>query len=98
MGELGTSLGKSFQDQPLSTVYVGPGAGEYGAFQPGSGIAMSYDDLKVVECYNFLRSVAEGRPHGATIEDALRAAEVLEAALTSADNGTWAPVAQVGPA
>ena len=97
MGELGTSLGKSFQDQPVCTAYVGPGAGEYGAFQPGSGIAMSYDDLKVVECYNFLRSVAKGRPHGATIEDALRAAEVLEAALSSADSGTWAAVAS-GPA
>ncbi len=35
MGELGVSRGDRYQDQPVSTVYVGPGDGEFGAFQPG---------------------------------------------------------------
>lgn len=55
MGELGVSRGDAYQDQPVSTVYVGPGHGEYAAFQPGSANSMGYDDLKVIEAYRFLR-------------------------------------------
>ena len=66
MGELGVSTGTTYQDQPVSTVYVGPADGDYAAFQPGSAISMGYDDLKVIEAYNFLRSIAEGKPYGAT--------------------------------
>ena len=39
MGELGVSRGTAYQDQPVSTVYVGPGDGEFGAFQPGAANA-----------------------------------------------------------
>ena len=48
-----------------------PGAGYYAAFQPGSASSMGYDDLKVIEAYNFLRSIAEGTPHGSTLDDAV---------------------------
>lgn len=89
MGELAVSTGTAYQDQPASTVFVGPGDGEYAAFQPGAASAMSYDDLKVVEAYNFLRSVAEGVAYGATLDDAVRSAEVLEAMTASAERGTW---------
>ncbi|MGP4043052.1 Gfo/Idh/MocA family protein [Streptomyces sp. 2A115] len=90
MGELGVSRGTSYQDQPVSTLYVGPGHGEYAAFQPGSANAMGYDDLKVIEAHNFLRSVAEGTPHGATLDDAVHSAAALDAIARSAENGTWA--------
>ncbi|BCY05344.1 Gfo/Idh/MocA family protein [Actinoplanes sp. L3-i22] len=58
-------------------VFAGPGDGEFGAFQPGPANAMSFDDLKVIEAALFLRSIVEGVPHGATLTDAIRAAEVL---------------------
>jgi predicted dehydrogenase len=90
MGELAVSRGTSFQDQPVSTLYVGPGHGEYAAFQPGAANSMGYDDLKVIEAYNFLRSVAEGRPYGATLEDAVHSAAALDAMVRSAEQGTWA--------
>ncbi|MFE9775336.1 Gfo/Idh/MocA family protein [Streptomyces sp. NPDC005931] len=92
MNELGVSRGTSYQDQPVSTVYVGPGHGEFGAFQPGAANAMGYDDLKVVEAYRFLRSVAEGVPHGATLADAVRGAAALDAMARSAESGTWVNV------
>jgi predicted dehydrogenase len=41
MGELGVSLGTAYQDQSVSTVYVGPAHGYYAAFQPGSANSMS---------------------------------------------------------
>ncbi|MFF7945495.1 Gfo/Idh/MocA family protein [Streptomyces griseorubiginosus] len=89
MGELGVSRGDSYQDQPVSTVYVGPGNGEFGAFQPGAANAMGYDDLKVVEAYRFLRSVAEGTSYGATLTDAVHSAAVLDAMARSAESGAW---------
>lgn len=111
MGELRVGKGDLYQDQPVSTVFTGPGHGEYGAFQPGAANGMSLDDLKVVEAYRFLRSVAEsrddsterredtedsegraGRSYGATVEDAVRSAVVLDAMLRSAASGTWADV------
>jgi predicted dehydrogenase len=92
MGELGISRGTGYQDQPVSTVYVGPGDGEFGAFQPGAANAMGYDDLKVVEAYRFLRSVAEGTSYGATVEDAVHSAAVLDAMSRSAESGAWVEV------
>ncbi|MEU3255197.1 Gfo/Idh/MocA family oxidoreductase [Streptomyces sp. NPDC006997] len=89
MNELGVSRGTDYQDQPVSTVYVGPGHGEFGAFQPGAANAMGYDDLKVIEAHRFLRSIAEGTPYGATLTDAVRAAAVLDAVARSARTGAW---------
>ncbi|MEV6944477.1 Gfo/Idh/MocA family oxidoreductase [Streptomyces sp. NPDC051172] len=89
MNELGVSRGTSYQDQPVSTVYVGPGDGEFGAFQPGAANAMGMDDLKVIEVHRFLRSIAEGKPHGATLPDAVHSAAVLEAMVRSVGSGSW---------
>lgn len=89
MGELGVSRGTSYQDQPVSTVYVGPGAGDFAAFQPGAANPMGYDDLKVVEAHAFLRSIADDRPYGATPADAVRSATALDAMARSAASGAW---------
>ncbi|MFI1366694.1 Gfo/Idh/MocA family protein [Streptomyces griseochromogenes] len=89
MNELALSRGTTYQDQPVSTVYVGPGDGEFAAFQPGAANAMGYDDLKVIEAYRFLRSVAEGRPYGTTLADAVHSAAVLDAMAASAESGAW---------
>jgi len=89
MGELGVSVGSDYLDQAVQTAYVGPGTGEAGAFQPGSGIALGYDDLKVIEAARFLESIADGRPHGATVEDAVHSARALDAMTRSAEQRTW---------
>ncbi|MFE9025525.1 Gfo/Idh/MocA family protein [Streptomyces iakyrus] len=93
MNELGVSRGTTYQDQSVTTVYVGPGHGEFAAFQPGAANAMGYDDLKVIEAYRFLTSVAEGTPHGATLTDAVHSAAALDAMARSAQSGSWAEVA-----
>ncbi|GAA4685578.1 Gfo/Idh/MocA family protein [Phytohabitans rumicis] len=72
-----------------TTVHVGPGHGEYAAFQPGPGIAMGYDDLKVIEAAGFLRSIVDGTAHGPTIDDAVHAARVVAAMAESAHSGRW---------
>ncbi|GGW10348.1 oxidoreductase [Streptomyces capoamus] len=89
MNELRVSRGSAYQDQPVSTVYVGPGAGEFAAFQPGAANAMGYDDLKVIEAYRFVRSIAEGTPYGTTLADAVYSATALDAMAESARSGRW---------
>jgi len=93
MGELGVSTGGTYENQPVSTVYVGPGHGEYAAFQPGAGIAMGYDDLKVIEASLFLRSIADGAPHGTTLRDAVRSGAALDAMTRSVETGGWVELA-----
>ncbi|MET0863251.1 MAG: Gfo/Idh/MocA family oxidoreductase [Nakamurella sp.] len=89
LGELGVSVGSAYQDQAVSTIFVGPGSGDYAAFQPGSANSMGYDDLKVIEAHNFLRSIAEGKPYGSTVIDAVRSATALDAMAESAIKGSW---------
>ncbi|HEY3529806.1 MAG TPA: Gfo/Idh/MocA family oxidoreductase [Nocardioides sp.] len=92
MGELRLCIGRDYQDADWETRLVRPGDGDLAAFQPGSGIAMSYDDLKVVECRALAESIHSGHPQGATIDDALVAAELVDAMVTSHTERRWVAV------
>ena len=96
IGELRVGTGSTFQDQSVTTRFVGPGDGEYAAFQPGSAMAMGYDELKVIEAQRFLQAIDTGSPVGATIWDAVAAALVLEAITESVRTGSWARPRRVG--
>lgn len=89
MGELRLCLDQDYQDASFVTKYVTPGDGELGAFQPGAGIAMGYDDLKVIEARRLIQSIADGKPHGATIHDALIAARTVDAMIASCEQRRW---------
>lgn len=93
MGELRVCLDQDYQDASYATVLMTPGQGELAAFQPGTGIAMSYDDLKVIEAHRLVRSIATGESAGATISDAVAAAELVEAMLESATSRSWVSLA-----
>jgi len=92
MGELAVCLAPDYQDAAWETRLVGPGDGDHAAFQPGAGMAMSFDDLKVVECHAFARSIASGVQQGATIDDAVVAAELVDAMVTSYEERRWVTV------
>ena len=96
MGELRTCLDQDYQDAAWSSLLVGPGMGELAAFQPGSGNAMSFDDLKVIEAARLVTSIASGVPVGATIHDALVAARTVDALRASASEGRWTAVEDTG--
>ncbi|WP_375002358.1 Gfo/Idh/MocA family protein [Aeromicrobium sp. CTD01-1L150] len=89
MGELRVCLADDYQDASWTTELVRPTDGELGAFQPGSGISMGYDDLKVVEAHRLVQSIAEGKPVGATVHDAATAAATVDAMLESARTRRW---------
>jgi predicted dehydrogenase len=88
-GELVISAGGEYLNQTASTLFVGPGHGELAAFQPGAGIAMGYDDLKVVEAAHFLASIADGKPRGPGVADAVASAVALDAMAESALTRRW---------
>jgi predicted dehydrogenase len=88
-GELQVSTGDHYAGQPTSTVFSEPGDGEYAAFQPGAGIAMGYDDTKVVEAHNFVRAICGEAAAVATLDDAVASASVLDAMVASHDSGEW---------
>jgi predicted dehydrogenase len=92
-GELQVSEGTQYSGQATSTVFSEPGDGEYAAFQPGAGIAMGYDDTKVVEAMNFVRAISGEKPQHATLDDAVASASVLDAMVTSHRTGEWVELA-----
>lgn len=77
------------------TIMADPSFGEYARFQPGPGTSMGFDDLKTVEASLFLRSVAEGKQLAPSAADGWAASEVVDAALRSAESGSWAEVPEV---
>ena len=83
MNELGVSTGGTYGDQPVSTLYVGPGHGDYAAFQPGAAI----------ERRKLCASITDGAPHGTTLADAVRSGIALDAMARSAETGAWTAVA-----
>ena len=66
--------------------------GHHGAFVPGSGNAIGFEDLVTIEDYEFCSAVAEGRPYEPGFEQALECAAVQEALLRSAQSGRWEAV------
>lgn len=72
-------LDGDFQNASYRRHYVAPGDGDLAASQPGSGITMSYDDLEVIEAHRLISSIATGQRAGATIDDAVIAARIIDA-------------------
>ncbi|MBV9606709.1 MAG: Gfo/Idh/MocA family oxidoreductase [Solirubrobacterales bacterium] len=66
--------------------------GHHGAFVPGSGNTIGFEDLVTIEDYEFCTAVAEGRPFEPGFEQALAWAAVQAALLRSAQSGGWEEV------
>ncbi len=68
----------------------------HGSFVPGDGNAIGYEDLKVIEVLEFLRSIAAGRQHVPGFAEALAVAEVCAAIARSWESGGWETVTKIG--
>jgi predicted dehydrogenase len=74
------------------TVFGGDRFPYHGHFVPGSANGIGFEDLVVIEDYEFCRSLAEGREHVPGFAEALRWVEVQAALLKSAESGSWEEV------
>jgi predicted dehydrogenase len=71
------------------TVYGGDRFPYHGHFVPGSANGIGFEDLVVIEDYEFCRSIAEGAVHRPSFADALEWVSVQAALLRSAESGRW---------
>ena len=67
----------------------------HGNFNPGEGSGLGYEDMKVIEASQFLKSVAEGQQRAPGLAEALAVAEVHAAMLRSWESGTWEDVTSI---
>jgi predicted dehydrogenase len=92
LNELQVYLAEDELHTGYRTVFGGDRFPYHGHFVPGSANGIGFEDLVVIEDYEFCRSVADGRPHRPGFEDALAGVEVQAALLRSAHSGSWEPV------
>jgi predicted dehydrogenase len=71
------------------TVFGGDRFPYHGHFVPGSANGIGFEDLVVIEDYEFCRSLAEGRAHEPGFAEALEWVGVQAALLKSAESGHW---------
>ncbi len=73
-------------------VLGGPEHPFHGRFNPGPGVGMGYEDLKIIEAHQFLQCIATGRQGQPGLEEALAVARVLAAMERSWASRAWEPV------
>jgi predicted dehydrogenase len=86
--------GTDEHDGPV-LIQAGPQHPHYAAFYPGPAISMSYEDLKLIEAYQFTKSIAEGKQGEPGFREALAVAEVQAAVQRSWGSGGWEDVRPV---
>ena len=83
-------------DDGLRDGYVRLVGGEqyafHGNFNPGEGSGLGYEDMKVIEAYQFLKSVATGEQAAPGFGEALAVAQVHAAMIRSWRSGAWQDV------
>jgi predicted dehydrogenase len=75
-----------------TTVFGGERFPYHGHFVPGSANGIGFEDLVVIEDYEFCRSIAEERPHAPGFAEAVEWVSVQAALLRSVQTGSWEPV------
>jgi predicted dehydrogenase len=75
-----------------TTVYAGDRYPYHGHFVPGDANAIGYEDLKVIENYEFLTAVATGEQHRPGFSEAIDFVSFQSAWLRSCESGAWETV------
>jgi predicted dehydrogenase len=76
-------------DEGYTTVFAGPQHPGFAHFQPGAGVPMGYDDLRVLEAANLLTQIRDGEQRGPGLAEMVATAHVLAALERSAESGAW---------
>ena len=64
----------------------------HGRFNPGEGSGLGYEDMKIIEAHQFLKSVADDAQAAPGFSEALAVAEVHATMTRSWESGAWEPV------
>lgn len=74
------------------TLLSGPAHPYHRHFNPAWGLNLGYDDLKVIEAYNFLKSIATGQQGEPGFAEAMAVANVQQAIVRSWKSQRWEAV------
>jgi predicted dehydrogenase len=72
-----------------TTLRSGPAHPFHHHFNPGWAVSLGYDDLKVIEAFKFLESIASGVQAEPGFEAAAKVARVQQAIMLSWESGQW---------
>lgn len=75
-----------------TTVFAGDRYPYHGHFVPGDANSIGYEDLKVIENYEFLSAVARGEQHEPGFAEAVDYVSFQAAWLQSCESGSWVEV------
>ena len=78
------------------TLQSGPAHPGHVHFNPGPAVGLGYDDLKAIETFHFLQSIAAGRQGEPGFSEARAVAEVLAAVERSWSSDRWETVQEIG--
>jgi predicted dehydrogenase len=70
-------------------IMSGPEHPFHAQFNPGPGVGLGYEDLKLIEAYQFLKSIRDGKQREPGFREALAVADVLAAIQRSWETGGW---------
>ena len=70
-------------EQGFKTILTGPAHPPYGNFTPAPGHQLGFNDLKIIEAAEFLRSIADGTPSYPSFAEALAIEETIHAIAAS---------------
>ncbi|MBM7656027.1 Gfo/Idh/MocA family protein [Neobacillus cucumis] len=82
----------SSADRGFRNVFLGPDHKGYNAFYPASGIAIGYNDMKVLEAHELLSAITEGKPYACDFEFGYKIDRTVSAILESAAERKWVEV------
>jgi predicted dehydrogenase len=92
LNELQLYLVEDERHSGYRTVYGGDRFPYHGHFVPGSANGIGFEDLVVIEDYEFCRALAEDRPFAPGFAEAVEWVSVQAALLQSVESGAWEPV------
>ena len=78
------------------TLQSGPAYPGHAHFNPGPAVGLGYDDLKAIETFHFLQSIAAGRQGEPGFGEALAVARVLSAIERSWSSDRWETIESSG--
>jgi predicted dehydrogenase len=92
LNELQLYLPEEQPNDGFIEVLAGDAFPHQGNIVPGGGNSIGYEDMKLIECLEYLRAVVERRPFSPGFGDALAVASVMDAMVRSWSSDSWEDV------
>lgn len=87
--------GQDEAEEGFRTIVAGPAHPYHARFNPGPGIGIGYEELKVIEAFEFLQSIAAGQQSQPGFSQALAVANVQAAIERSWSSERWESVRSI---